>query len=674
MRMEPMKKIKINLRFKSIRSKLLVSLIGICLIPMVALGLTAYIDSNLILKDNLESTSSQMLREVNRGIDKELIALGNNVSMLSNNLNFINILSNPEFSPYLIDSLKGVQANNNNLLSVYMGTSTKAFYEYPQNGVDASFDPTSRPWYKKAIENKGQVVFTDPYKDVNTEEIAVTIAKTIEKNGEIVGVVAVDVDFDELSRSLSDIKIGKKGYAILLDKSGMILAHPDAKLVGTDTFSKLPVWNEVKQKGEGFSNYEYGGVQKFAVYTHSPVTDWTVVGSMEANELSDDTRSILVTLIAFLVIIGAIAIVLSIIITRSLTVNIRKIKDVMTKASLGDLTETIDIKSIDEIGALAKSFNVMLHNISNILRSVEGSSQTVMETSSNLTAMTEETTASISEVSRAIGEISQGATEQASSTQEAASEMEELASGLDVIAASTNEMNEVSANTKTLSNKGLGMVKLLMKKSTETKETTQAVAEIVEDMSRSTEAINKISDTISQITAQTNLLSLNASIEAARAGEAGRGFAVVADEIRKLADQSKASTEEIKRIVEDIQGKSITAVQAMEQAKSIVSDQDTAVEETNVIFNDIYISINSLITMVLGVKDQVLNINGQKEEVIGQIESISAVSQEAASSSEEVSASTEEITATMDEYTKYVMELQNLSEKLSEELGKFKIK
>jgi methyl-accepting chemotaxis protein len=674
MRMEPMKKIKINLRFKSIRSKLLVSLIGICLIPMVALGMTAYIDSNLMLKDNLESSSSQMLREVNRGIDKELIALGNNISMLSNNINFISIISNPEFSPYLIDSLKGVQENNKTLLSVYMGTSTKAFYEYPKNGVDASFDPTSRPWYKKAIENKGKVIFTDPYKDVNTEEIAVTIAKTVEKNGEIVGVVAVDVNFAELSRSLSEIKIGNKGYAMLLDNSGMILAHPNAKLVGTDTFSKLPVWNEVNEKGEGFSNYEYEGVQKFAAYTHSPVTEWTVLGAMEASELSDDTRSILVTLIAFLVIIGAIAIVLSIIITRSLTVNIKKIKDVMTKASMGDLTETIDIKSIDEIGALAKSFNIMLHNISNILRSVESSSQTVLETSSNLTAMTEETSASISEVSRAIGEISQGATEQASSTQEAASQMEELASGLDVIAASTNEMKEVSANTKTLSNKGLGMVKLLMKKSAETKETTQAVAGIVEDMSRSTEDINKISDTISQITAQTNLLSLNASIEAARAGEAGRGFAVVADEIRKLAEQSKASTEEIKRIVEDIQGKSTTAVQAMEQAKSIVSDQDTAVEETNVIFNDIYSSINSLITMVGSVKEHVLNINGQKEEVIGQIESISAVSQEAASSSEEVSASTEEITATMDEYTKYVMELQNLSEKLSEELGKFKIK
>ena len=168
-------------------------------------------------------------------------------------------------------------------------------------------------------------------------------------------------------------------------------------------------------------------------------------------------------------------------------------------------------------------------------------------------------------------------------------------------------------------------------------------------------------------------MSLNASIEAARAGEAGRGFAVVADEIRKLAEQSRSSTGEIKRIVEVIKGKSYTAVNAMEQAKSIVIDQDKTVEETIAIFNEIYSSVNDLMNMVHSVKEQVLNINNQKEEVIGQIESISSTSQETAAASQEVSASAEEINATMDEFNNYVMGLQNLAEKLNEELLKFKL-
>jgi methyl-accepting chemotaxis protein len=669
-----MSKSKFNLKFKSLKSKLLVSLISICVVPMIGLGAASYIQSRSILENNLKSTSAQMLREANRGIDKELSALGSNITMLSNNFNFMNIESNPEFKPYLVDSLKGVQESNKVLISVYMATVTRDFYEYPGTGLGGNFDPTVRPWYKKAMENRGKVVFSDPYSDIKTGQVSVSISKTVEKNGELIGVVSMDIDFSKLSKSISEVIVGKKGYALLLDGNGMLLTHPDEKLVGTDTFAKLPVWKEVKENREGFSEYQYGGVDKFAVYTRSPLTNWTVLGTMGKNELNDDIRSIIVTLIGFLIIIGAVASVLSVIITKSITVNIQKIKDVMEKASDGDLTETIDVNSSDEIGSLAKDFNTMLNNISDILKRVESSSKTVLETSSNLTAMTEETTASVSEVARAINEISQGAVEQASGTQEAASEMEELANGLEIITNSTKDMDEISSNTKDLSNKGLEVVKILMGKSEETKATTEAVAEIVEDMSRSTEKINKISDTITQITAQTNLLSLNASIEAARAGEAGRGFSVVADEIRKLAEQSKNSTEEIKRIVDDIQGKSIKAVQAMKRAKGIVSEQDTAAEETNDIFNDIYSSINNLISMIQSVKQLVSNINNQKDGVVSQIENISSVSEEVASSSEEVSASTEEISATMEEFTKNVMGLQNLSEKLGQELSRFKIR
>ncbi len=668
-----MRKSKFNLKFKSIRTKLLVSLIGICVVPMVGLGVSSYVQSNKILKNNLESTSTQMLRAINMGIDKEVSAIGNNVTMLSNNVNFINIVSNPEFSPYLLDSLKGVQESNKSLMSAYMGTTTKAFYTYPKTDNGADYDPTSRPWYKKAIENKGKIVFSDPYQDISTKQMVVSISKAVEKNGEIVGVVAIDVQFSLLAQDLSKVKVGKKGYAVMLDQNGMLLTHPDSKLVGTDTFAKMPVWNEVKEKGEGFTEFKYEGKDKFAVYTHSPVTGWTVLGTMEKSELSDDTRSIIVNLIIYLIVVSIVATILSLIVTRSITVNLKKIKDVMAKASEGDLTETSDVKSADEIGALAKDFNTMLDNISNILRSVESSSRTVLETSSNLSAMTEETTASVLEVSRAIGEISDGAVSQSSSTQEAAHVMEGLAGGLENIATATNVMDSVSTNTKDLSNKGLEIVNALVKKSDENKRNSMEVSQIVRDMSTSTQEINMISDTISQITEQTNLLALNASIEAARAGEAGRGFAVVADEIRKLAEQSKTSTEEIKRIVEVVQAKTNKAVQAMEQAKSIVSEQDLAVEKTNEIYNEIYSALSNLTTMVNDVKEQVLNIDNQKNEVTGQIENISSVSQEVASSSEEVSASTEEVSATMDEYNRYAMDLQSLSEKLREELSKFKI-
>jgi methyl-accepting chemotaxis protein len=185
--------------------------------------------------------------------------------------------------------------------------------------------------------------------------------------------------------------------------------------------------------------------------------------------------------------------------------------------------------------------------------------------------------------------------------------------------------------------------------------------------------ITTISATISQITAQTNLLSLNASIEAARAGDAGRGFAVVADEIRKLAEQSNRSTEEIKKIIEGIQGKSTMAVNAMSEASEIVAAQDKAVGETRGIFTEIMNAIAVLTSRVEEIKNSTTEVQENKENVLGQIECISSISQETASATEQVSASTQQINAAMNEFTKYAEELQRLSEVLDKEVGKFKL-
>lgn len=120
-----------------------------------------------------------------------------------------------------------------------------------------------------------------------------------------------------------------------------------------------------------------------------------------------------------------------------------------------------------------------------------------------------------------------------------------MSSNLDNIIEVNKAMYELSSTTQQLNSKGLSMVETLIEKSQKTKSSTMQVFEIVSDMDKSTAEINAISDKISDITAQTNLLSLNASIEAARAWEAGKGFSVVAEEINAAMDEFTRSAENL---------------------------------------------------------------------------------------------------------------------------------
>lgn len=659
-------------RFNNIRSKLVISLVGICIIPLIILGYESYAQSKSILNEKLSVTSKQTLSEVSSVIDNYFYGFGNMVTMLATNYNVVNSDSsiNVSFIPGVLQNAKEVDKD---IFSTYFGMTDGEFFIYPNNKMPDGFDPRERPWYKQALEHKGQVVITLPFKDAQTGKNVVSVARTVERDGKVVGVCAMNVSLDTLAEKISLKKIGDSGYVFISDVEGNIIAHPQKDLIGTDEASKLSIWNEIKSSDNGFANYTYNNINKFGVYKTNNSTGWKVVASLNEEELSKDTKSILITTLIAILVMAVIAIIVSLILSRGIAQNIKKLKEVFGKASNGDLTVSITPTTKDEFRELANSFNYMIQNISELMNSVTKSSKEVLETSSNLASMSEEVTASIGEVAKAIEEVSEGATNQAQNAQNGVEEMNGLSNRLDKISVNSNEMDRLSSNTMNLGSKGLSMIDTLIEKSYKTKMATNEVNEIVQDMNENTRKINMISETIAEITEQTSLLSLNASIESARAGEAGKGFAVVAEEIGKLAEQSKNSTEEIKKIIASIQEKSDTAVNAIKSTEVVVNEQDFAVGQTQKIFSEILDSISIMINKVEEVKLSIEEINQKKQSTLIEIENISSISQETASASEQVTASTEEITAVMDRFTKYADDLQLLAEKLGSELDKFKV-
>jgi len=663
-----LKKIKLN----SIRTKLVISLIGICVIPLIIVGIGSYNQSKLILSNKLTTTSTQTLTEINNGLLDYFHGFSNIVSMTAKNPQIVNIDADNN-TGIIIDIFKGIKESDKDILDIYYGTASGKFATYPNVEMPDGYDATARPWYKQALEHKGEVIITPPYKDTTTGENVVGIAQTVEKNGQVVGVIGIDCTLVTLSERISTKKIGNTGYVFISEVSGNVLAHPQKEVINTDAASKLTIWDKVKSENSGFINYEYNGVKKFGVYQTNELTGWKLLATLDESELSDDTKSILQTTFLIILVMGLISIFISLLLSKGIAHNIQKLKEVFAKASNGDLTVSITASTKDEFKDLATSFNLMMKDIAELMNSVTGSSKTVLETSTSLASMSEEITASIGEVAKAIEDVSVGATEQVQNAQKGVSQMEDLSKRLDRISVNSNEMQKISNNTKELGSKGLCMIDTLIEKSNKTKTATGEVNDIVQDMNESTKQINAISETIANITAQTNLLSLNASIESARAGEAGKGFAVVADEIRKLAELSKTSTEEIKTIIASIQNKSDRAVNAIKSTETVVNEQDLAVDQTEKIFSEILKSIEIMTTKVDEVKISIVDINEKKQSTVSEIENISFISEQTASASEEVTASAEEITATMDELSRHSSELQILAEQLGIKINKFKI-
>ncbi|WP_010248183.1 methyl-accepting chemotaxis protein [Acetivibrio cellulolyticus] len=351
--------------------------------------------------------------------------------------------------------------------------------------------------------------------------------------------------------------------------------------------------------------------------------------------------------------------------------NFKCLESDINSIKQGDYSHLVDIQRCSELKNVATGFNDVLMDIKNLVHNFHNLSSSIMESSHAVCATAQHASNAMEDISKTMDDIAKGASEQAQSAQHGVEMVDNLSEQIDFVYESYTRITEETRKISDLNNVGLDSVSILRNKSKENNDTAEKIFAVIEKLTNTTNDIGLFVESIESIAEQTNLLALNAAIEAARAGEAGRGFAVVAEEVRKLADQSRKSTEEINLLMQSIQEESQLAIQSMELMKKMSQEQNGAVNKTDSAFNDIANAITYIVGKINEVNQAVSKMQNDKIQVTSAIENISSVSQETAAASEEVAATTEHELSAISEMTQSVSKLDELVQQLDSKLNKY---
>ncbi|RFB73178.1 MULTISPECIES: methyl-accepting chemotaxis protein [unclassified Herbaspirillum] len=459
------------------------------------------------------------------------------------------------------------------------GKEDKTAYTSAAEGLPTGYDPTGRSWYQQSVK-AGKAVVTKPYTDVVTKKPMVSFTAQVKKDGVLQGVVAAAVFLDGVSNVVKAVHPTPASFAFLVDRDGMMLAHPDAQWINKpvkDWNPELTVERLNSLSGNDASKeIVLNGAAKLVQAVAVKDTEWSLLVAIDKADVNAGMRHATQSSLIAIVLVATLAALILGLITTAVFRRLSQVRNAMDSigSGNGDLTMRLPEDGKDEVSQIARSFNVFVQKITTILQEIRHTSDAVKVSSS--------------EIASGNLDLSGRTEQQAGALEETASAMEELTSTVKQNSDNARQANQLALAASAIAKEG--------------GEVVGNVVATMDAINQSSRQIVDIIGVIDGIAFQTNILALNAAVEAARAGEQGRGFAVVASEVRSLAQRSAQAAKEIKVLIDSsvskvsdggllVEKAGQTMVEIVDSVKNVSaivseianasSEQSTGIEEIN---------------------------------------------------------------------------------------------
>ncbi len=658
-----------------LQSKLILPTLAAVILSMGAASFFSYRSASEEIWSGLVSSSQNVVDSVSKGLTTYVEDIKAATAIQSRTNRVKEVFQSQDPSPETRQAAIAAMAE----LTAFSPSIQSASLLNTQGDIILSLEPgasgnfSERDYFKRAM--KGEVNASEPLLSKVTGKPVVIVAAPVKINEQVAGMLYARVDLGAFSEEMiNPVKIGRTGYAFLLDKSGMIFSHPDKERILKQNVFELDWGKHLQGQDKGVVDYDSDKGAATAIFTKNKATGWTVAVVVHGTDIASSLKSlrnasllfsaaglVLVSLIIFLIV-------------RRMIIDLAAAVDFAGAVASGDLGKDISVRRSDELGRLSDSLTVMVGRLKEMIetsnaKTREAEEQTelarqateqaeqarreaerakaegMLQAANKLEAVVEVVTSASEELSAQIDQSSRGAEEQSRRVVETATAMEEMNATVLEVAKSASHAAETAERARAKAEEGSKIVGMVVTGIKEVRDQAQEMMTDMGTLGKQAEGIGQIMNVISDIADQTNLLALNAAIEAARAGEAGRGFAVVADEVRKLAEKTMTATKEVGDAIRGIQDGTRKNIANVERSGKTI-------EEATVMANKSGEALTEIVSLVDSTTDQVRSIATASEEQ-------SAASEEINHSIEDVNRISSETANAMRESSQAVIEMAN---------------